>query len=63
MRIQAIRKMPLSIDEEERRCTAGASKATRVDGAGGKRFRAEFGLFTQNLQNRMAWVSGNKLPR
>jgi hypothetical protein len=28
MRIYAIRKMPLSIDEEENRCTAGAWKAT-----------------------------------
>jgi hypothetical protein len=42
MRIYAIRKMPLSIDEEENRCTAGAPKATGVDVAEGKRFREEF---------------------
>jgi hypothetical protein len=62
MRIYAIRKMPLSIDEEESRCTAGASKATGVDGAEGKRFREEFGLFTENLQSRAARMSENKLP-
>jgi len=54
--------MPLSIDEEESRCTAGASKATGVDGAEGKRFREEFGLFTENLQSRAARMSENKLP-
>jgi hypothetical protein len=30
MRIQAIRKMPLSIDEEESRCTADRGKSQRL---------------------------------
>jgi hypothetical protein len=30
MRIHAIRKMPLSIDEEESRCTAGSRKEARL---------------------------------
>jgi len=51
MRIQAIRKMPLSIDEAASRCTTGSQKETNNDGAGGKRFREKLRIFMEILQN------------
>jgi hypothetical protein len=63
MRIQAIRKMPLSIDEEESRCTVGRGKEGKGDEAEGKRFRERTGLFIENLQNRRARKSGKRITK
>jgi hypothetical protein len=63
MRIQAIHKMPLSIDEAESRCTSGSRKVTRVDGGEGKTFRGKFRLFMENLQNRTGNQNGKNLPK
>jgi hypothetical protein len=52
MRIHAIRKMPLSIDEEESRCTEGSPKEATADGGEGKRSRGRFRFFMKTLQNR-----------
>jgi hypothetical protein len=43
MRIHAIRKMPLSIDEAGSRCTERIAESS-------KRFRGKFRLFIENLQ-------------
>jgi hypothetical protein len=66
MRIQAIRKMPLSIDEAGSRCTqtrGRSRKEARPDGGEGKRSRGKFKIFMKSLRNLTMSAWGKQLPK